>query len=456
MSMPAIGQTLRASGATASAEWPKRDWWADFHNPNLDRLITAALRDNPNLKLTATRVREAQALADFRKGAQLPSVDAEMNLMGRRFSANSVQNKLAGEEFVQAIVNPLSLRYHLDFWGRDKASLEAAMGAARAREAKLAEARVLLSTAVARTYFRLAAATERLALARAMTATLRENLHIAEVRLRTGLDPQFPVTQAKLKLQTALQREAATRAEVELLRNQLATLAGQGPDWGRDIEVAAGDLPETAHIPENLPLRLLARRPDLVAARERAEAVAHEIKVAKTAFYPDINLVGFAGLDSVALPELFFNATSAAFAFGPVLQLPIFQGGRLEANLKAGEAAYDAAVESYNATLLRAVQEVAGALARWREINARLDAQMAATASALENQRLVKSNHALGLNPRGPVLEADLAVAEQRFPQKGLEADQFQAVIQLIEALGGGYEDPNEEDHGTNHPSQEN
>jgi NodT family efflux transporter outer membrane factor (OMF) lipoprotein len=454
MDVPAIGQTLQASAAAVGAEWPKLDWWADFHNPGLEKLIAAALRDNPNLKLTATRVREAQALADFRRGSLFPSVDLQMSLAGRRFSANSIQNKLSGEEFVHAIVNPLSLNYHLDFWGRDRASLEAALGITRAREAELAQARVLLSTAVARTYFRLAAATERLALAQTMAATLRENLRVTEVRLRTGLDSRIPVTQAKVKLETALQREAVTRAEAELLRDQLATLAGQGPDWVRHIDVTASDLSATVHLPENLPLRLIAHRPDLVAAREGAEAVAHEVKVAKTAFYPDVNLVGFAGLDSVALPELFFNATSAAFAFGPVLQLPIFQGGRLEANLKAAVAVYDAAVESYNGTLLRAVQEVADALARWREADARLGSQRQATASAQENQRLIKSNHALGLNPRGPVLEADLAVDEQRFLQKALEAERTQAAIQLIEALGGGYVNPNEEKHGTTHSSQ--
>ena len=451
---PAFRETLRVGGVAASVEWPRLDWWTDFQNPGLDRLITVALQDNPNLKLTATRVREAQALADFRKGVLLPSADVQMSLAGQRFSANSTQSKLAGEEFAHAIVNPLSLRYHLDFWGRDSASLKAALGAKRARGAELAQARVLLSTAVAKTYFRLVTVTEKLVLAQAMSATLREGLRVAEVRLRTGLDSQIPRSQVRVKLETALQQEAATRAEMEILRDQLAALAGQGPDWGRHVEVTPSDLPEQVHIPENLPLRLLVHRPDLVAARERAGAAAEEIKVAKTAFYPDINLVGFAGLDSVALPELFFNATSAAFAFSPVLQLPIFQGGRLEANLKATEAAYDAAVESYNGTLLRAVQEVADALARWREAEARLGSQRQATASALENLRLVKTNHALGLNPRGPVLDAGLAVQEQSFLQKGLEAEQFQAAIQLIEALGGGYVNPNEEKHATTNSSK--
>jgi len=223
-----------------------------------------------------------------------------------------------------------------------------ALGIAQAKEAELAQARLLLATTVARTYFRLVAAAEGQRLSQAMLDLQRQHLDIDQLRVARGLDPKAPLHGAEQKLEQAKQQEAVRRAEVQILRAEIVALTGRGPDWGQQIPVEATQFPRDLSLPKDLPLKLLAHRPDVAAARYLAEAAAQEIKVAKTAFYPNVNLVGFAGLHGANLPGLLLSGQSLAFLAGPALDLPIFEGGRLRANLKAREAAYDAAVEAYN------------------------------------------------------------------------------------------------------------
>jgi NodT family efflux transporter outer membrane factor (OMF) lipoprotein len=439
LEMPALKETLQGSHPIKWGDWPRSEWWRDFHSPALNDLIARALEHNPSLQAAAHRVREAQALAEIRAAELFPSIEASLSLTGQRFSANSVQSKFAGESFVLALFNPLNVRYYLDFWGRNRAALEAALGIAQAKEAELAQARLLLATALARTYFRMVAAAEGQRLSQAMLDLQRQHLDIDQFRVARGLDPKAPLYGAEQKLEQAKQQQAIRRAETEILRAELAALTSHGPDWGRQIPVKATQFPREFPLPKDLPLKLLAHRPDVAAARYLAEAAAQEIKVAKTAFYPNVNLMGFAGLHSANLPDLLFSGQSLAFLAGPVLDLPIFEGGRLRANLKAKQAAYDAAVEAYNNTLLRAVQGVAEALAHWKAVHDLLIAQRDSLEAMRKNERLAEVGYKTGLNDQRAVLGARYALYQERFQLITLEAEYLQAAVGLIEALGGGY-----------------
>jgi outer membrane protein TolC len=204
---------------------------------------------------------------------------------------------------------------------------------------------------------------------------------------------------------------------------------------------SAGAEPPLA-IPADLPLRLLSHRPDLAAARHLAEAAAKDIKVAKTGFYPDVNLAALAGLDSVVLPEKLFALSSGAFAVGPVLQLPIFQGGRLEARYQAAQASHAAAIQTYNTAVLRAAQEVADSLAQWRALAQQTESQEQAIDFVKENERLAKVNEGAGLVQHGPLLEVRYQLAEERYRLSELKALHRLAAVQLTEVLGGGYSIP--------------
>ena len=197
--------------------------------------------------------------------------------------------------------------------------------------------------------------------------------------------------------------------------------------------------PNRLALPADLPLHLLSHRPDVTAARLHAQAAAQEIKVAETAFYPDVNLIAFTGLHSASVTDILLEGSSLAYAVGPSIDFPIFEGGRLRANLSYQEAIYDAAVERYNGSLLHAVQEVADTLTRWREIDERLAEQQQTVADATEAKCLADSLNRTGLNDRSELMLARLEEHQQRFRLATLEGEHFKTAVQVIKALGGGY-----------------
>lgn len=440
--MPATEQTLARTSAEMAAQdrWPEQRWWTAFGNATLNGLIATALAGNPNLKVAEARLQQAETLADFAAADLYPTIDANVSFAAQRFSADSVQAKFAGQHFRHLLVNPLVLRYHLDFWGRDQASLQSAVDRSLAASAELADARLLLAVALAGAYFDLLAAAEKSELAEHIVADRETLYRLEQSRRAAGLIGETPLWQAERHLRAAQQAAAGLRAEQELRRNQLAALAGQGADWGTWIVIDAKVVPQALALPADLPLRLLARRPDLHAARLQAEAAAEDIHVAKTAFYPDVNLLAFTGFHSVSLIDIALQGSSLAYAVGPSIELPIFEGGRLRAQLGYREASYDLAVQRYNAGLLRAVQDVADALSRWRELAVKVAAQQQALAAAEAQSRLSDSLTRNGLHDRGKPVLARLEANRERLLLAGLAAEQHKIAVSLIKALGGGYQ----------------
>jgi NodT family efflux transporter outer membrane factor (OMF) lipoprotein len=439
--MPRLDKTLAAAqqASPGRSGWPGEKWWQSFAIPALNRLIETALADSPALKTVEARLHQAQTLVDAEAAEQYPTISANIGFTAQRYSANSVQAKFAGEHFRHLLINPFVLRYHLDLWGQDKAALEAAIGKAQASEIELADARLMLSAAVAGAYFDLASASARLDAAERLTADRTEWLKWAESRLSTGLSSTAPLLKAKIDLHDAKQQEAGIRAEILLLQNRLATLAGKGPDWGRQVAAWPLVLPKLLPLPDDLPLRLLAHRPDVQAARLRAEAEAKLIEVAKTAFYPDVNLVSFAGLHSVTMTDVILQGSSLAYAVGPSIDFPIFEGGRLRAELQYQEAAYDEAVERYNSQVLHAVQEVADALANWQKLSEQVNEQQQTLSAAETARQLAEAEYRTGLNDRRGLIEAKTAASAQRLRLAALEGDYCKTAVQLARALGGGY-----------------
>lgn len=443
MDMPSLEQTVQSGQAAEKRvrEWPRAQWWRDFKNPELDRLVETALRGSPALRVARARLGQAQAVANYQAAEMLPSVGASADLHLRRFSETDFYGPTGGTTAMGAYIDPLVFRYHLDLWGKDRATLEAALGREQVQASELAVAQLILSTSIARSYFRLCSAEDEIRLAQTLVVNAEEKLRLARLRRDKGIDTQDPVHAAEQKLEAVRQRETSLYAEAQVLRNRLAALAGQGPDWGKDIVVSENDFAGPFPLPESLSIGLLAHRPDVAAALWRVKAAAKLVKVAETEFYPDVNLVGFAGLHSLNLKDLFLsNGASVAYSIGPTVTLPIFEGGRLEASLKNEQAGYDAAVEGYNEALLAAVQQVADALARWRKSQAHDAAQERALHAAEAEARLNGKRYRAGLNARDGEIDADSQLIEQQLKLSELQAEHLQAAVGLIEVLGGGYE----------------
>ncbi len=449
---PEMKETL-AEVMSRLQQWPDDQWWKQFGNPELNELIETALKDNPGLKVASARLREAEGLVKVEGARLLPFLEADASLTYERISQHGVfaalNPKVAGDKILLGIINPLSFRYEFDFWGKNRATLEAALGQAAAEEAEKAEVRLRLTTGMARAYFRGQALQQQLAVVKTIVAIRHKLRTLAETRFRLGLDNDQPVKVAVADYEAAFKRQAALRDQLDVQRHLLARLSGKGPDQATQLFLKPAVIPDQIPAPDHLSIGLLVHRPDLAAALYRAEAAARMVKVAKTQFYPTIDLTAFVGFNALTLGKhadklanLLFSGQSFSYGFAPGLRMPWFEGGRLRGELAAHRAEYDAAVELYNDTLLDAMREVADSLSAWQSTREMIESHRRLLASLGEDWRLAKVRLVTGLDDDREVLRHRQPVLEQEYALRALEVDQLVAAVDLIEALGGGYHNP--------------
>ncbi|MDQ6734037.1 MAG: efflux transporter outer membrane subunit [Nitrospirota bacterium] len=442
------------SFGAARAQWPHDRWWEQFSSLELDALMDTALKANPGLKVAAARLREAQGVVKVEGARLLPFLDADASLTYERLSQHGVfaalNKEVAGARFLLGVINPLSFRYEFDFWGKNRAMMEAALGQAAAEEAETAEVRLRLTTGVARAYVRGLALRQQYDVVQQILRIRLDLLRLAQTRSRLGLDDDLPVTQAVADLEAVRKREAGVRDQLDVQRNLLARLIGKGPDSARELFATRTiTMRHEIPLPEHLSIGLLAHRPDLAAALYRTEASARLIKVAKAQFLPSIDLTAFVGFNALVLTKgasqlgnMLFSGQSFSYGIAPGLRLPWFEGGRLRGELAAQRGRYDAAVELYNETLLDAMREVADSLSAWQATSTMLDSHHRLLASLRDDWGLAKVRLASGLDDDREVLRHRQPVLEQEYALRALESDKLVAMVDLMEALGGGYHNP--------------
>jgi NodT family efflux transporter outer membrane factor (OMF) lipoprotein len=257
-------------------------------------------------------------------------------------------------------------------------------------------------------------------------------------RVRAGLDTRLELNQSEGGLPEARLQLEALQEQTVLTRNALAALIG------RPNSVVAQEIPALAAIKNvatasTIPADLLGRRADIAAARWRVEASGKDVVNAKTQFYPNINLVAFAGVSSLGLGRL-LDAGSQQWGVGPALRLPIFDAGRLRANLRGKTADLDAAVESYNAAVIDAVRDAADQVASTQAIARQQTEQRAAQASAEGAYDIAAQRYKAGLGTYLNVLTAETNVLTQRRGAVDLAARSLDTQVALMRALGGGYQ----------------
>lgn len=430
------------SGSAASrGEWPSRGWWRAFGDPQLNGLIEQALVASPDVAAAAARLRSAEALVQQAGAARLPSVGVEAAISASKQSYNNGPPRQFVPQGIQDTGRiAATLGFDLDLWARNRAALAAATSEARAAAVDAEQAALLLSTAIGAAYADLAALYGARDVAVAAERVRSGTADLTARRVLNGLDTRGEQRQAEARVPATRAEIAALDESIALTRNRIAALAGQGPSFGASLtRPVASDL--KAGLPDRLGLDLLGRRPDIVAARLRTEAAADRIKVARAAFYPDVNLTAVIGLQSIGLGNLIESGSSFGSA-GPALSLPIFQGGRIEGAYRGARAGYDEAVARYNATLLGAMREVADAAASLQALDTRLAEQRQAVAAAEEAARIARIRYEGGLANQLTALQADDTLLSFRRTLVELEARRFALNIALVHALGGGFQDP--------------
>jgi NodT family efflux transporter outer membrane factor (OMF) lipoprotein len=433
--------SLEAKQSLAAAEtaWPADGWWKAYGDTQLNGLIDEALSRSPDLAAARARLAKADAVAGQSRAALAPQLAANGSVQAVKQSYNNgFPAVFVPQGYRDSARATLDFTYDLDLWGGKRASLAAAVGQARAAQVDSQAARLTLSAAVAEAYGDLAQAHADLDATREALRIRQETLELIDSRLASRLENRGALLRAQSGVAAATAQVAALEESAALTRNRIAALLGEGPDRGLTIARPEAASLRAFGLPSDVRVALVGRRPDLAAARLRAEAAGQKIKAAKADFYPNIQLSAYFGLQSLGLGA-FTKSGSDIGGIGPAITLPIFDGGRLRAAYGAAGADYDLAVADYDQTLVQALREVADAAASSRSLTVRLDETRKALEASRQAHDIALQRYRGGLSNYLDVLTAeDVLIADQR-AVADLQARAFLLDIALTRALGGGF-----------------
>jgi outer membrane protein, multidrug efflux system len=419
----------------------KGNWWKVFGDDALNGLQNRAAGANQQAKAAVARVDQARATARTARSELLPTLDANPSYRRQKFPSD--QNSSGGLT-VNNFQAPLDLSYEIDLWGRVRRSYESTSADSQASVAAYHNVLLVLQADVAQNYFAIRSLDAEIDVTRNAIRLRKEQVQLVRDRFETGIGNELDLARAMTDLDFAegeIASLAKRRAELE---NALAILIGDNPSTFQ-LEAASADRlakwdPVPPTIPAGLPADLLERRPDVSEAERQLAAANARIGVAKAAFFPTLTLTGSGGYVSGDLGD-FFKWDSSAWSIGPSVSLPIFAGGRNQANYQRSEAAYEEGVALYRQKILVAFGEVESSLSAIRFLAEQAAAQDRAVVDSSRAAELADTRYRTGIVGNLQVLEAYRDVLQAKRAKTQLSGQRLIASAQLIKALGGGWKE---------------
>jgi NodT family efflux transporter outer membrane factor (OMF) lipoprotein len=415
-------------------EVSRGEWWTGFNDPRLNALEQSLNKANQNIAAAAAAVQAARAVVRESRSQLFPTITAGASITNQHLS--TFGPKLSSATFSEFTM-PVQASWEPDLWGRVRNTVNANTFAAQASVADLENVRLAAQAELAADYFELRAQDDMKRVLDATVSAYREALDLTRNLRDAGLDSDEAVAQAESQWKAAQAQDTnlgSLRAQYE---HAIAVLIGQpAPSFSIAVESVEASPPA---IPVSVPSELLERRPDIAAA-ERAMAQANaQIGVAKAAFYPNVTLTAAGGLESLSLLQ-WFTWPSRIWSVGPSLAETVFDAGLRRATVQQYRAAYDQTVANYRQTVLTAFQQVEDNLAALRILSQVIDQQNAAIQSADRNLREATVRYTAGLDPYLNVIVAQTALLNDEQTAVSFRERQMVARVQLIEALGGGWD----------------
>jgi multidrug efflux system outer membrane protein len=423
------------------AELPEDNWWEIFGDTILNQLETEALIANMDIKAAYARFEQARAYADVSFSGFFPHIGAGAIATRQHDSGNrplSNTGLAADKGFTyNNFVVPFNISYELDLWGRVRHQVESAGAGLQSNAADLEGVKLEIAAEVAADYFTLRAlAADKEMLIKTIEA-YRKSLQLVHNRRVAGLVSDLDVAQAE----TILKATEADLPENELqsikFSNALAVLVGKNPSLFKIKVMPLDTVPPV--IPAGLPSELLKRRPDVAAAERRMAGANANIGIITAAFYPTFNLNAIGGLQSISAGTL-FSWSSAFWAFGSSLAMPIFEGGKLKGELHRAETEYDETVAQYEKTILVAFADVENNLASQYLLSDEYEKEMIASYFANKQLKIAENQYRGGLVTYLNVASAHVTAMEIQRRLIRLRGEQYTAVGALIKSLGGGWQ----------------
>ncbi len=429
------------AAVNVTAEFPGSSWWTQFGDPQLDQLIHEALADSPTLRQAAARTRAALAQAGIAAAARSPRLSAQYDGLRERMPEQSLFPPPYAGHWTSLNNLQATLSWELDFWGKNRAAYESALGSARAAALDAEAARLALAASVAHAYVQLERAYLQLDVAQATLEQRQQIYKLTQDRNEAGVDSKLELRQAESALPAAREQVAQLQEAIALSRNQLAALLGKGPDRGQAIVRPAASALQAVSLPSRLPAELLGRRPDIQAQRWRVEAARHGIDNAKAQFYPDVNLIALAGFQELG-PAALLTQANRQIGGVATISLPIFDAGRRRSQLAGRDAEYDIAVEQYNQTLTDALRQVVDQVDSFHSLDEQRIQQREGLGAAQDAYDLATLRYREGVGNYLQVLSTESQLLTQRSLDADLKARALDLSINLAQALGGGFDNP--------------
>ncbi|WPN46342.1 efflux transporter outer membrane subunit [Pseudomonas sp. P8_241] len=426
--------------AAQDAHWPTAQWWQAYGDSQLNSWIDLAVQGSPSLAMAAARVRQARSMAGVAEAAESVQINGDATLKRHNwptdqfYGPGDLANSTTWDNNAA-----LGLSYALDLWGRESNASERAVDMAHMTVAEARQARLELQNNIVRVYIELSLHYAQRDIVEATLKQQQQILDLAQKRLDGGIGTHFEVSQAETPLPETHRQIDALDEEIALSRNQLAALAGKGPGEGAQLRRPTLSLGAALKLPSSLPAQLLGQRPDVVASRWQVAAQARGIDVAHAGFYPNVDLVGSLGYMATGGGVLeFLTGKKLNYTVGPAISLPIFDGGRLRAQLGEASAGYDLAVAHYNQTLVNALKNISDQLIRRESMDKQQAFATESVGAAQRTYDIAMIAYQRGLTDYLNVLNAQTLLFKQQQVQQQVQAARLSAHAELVTALGGG------------------
>jgi NodT family efflux transporter outer membrane factor (OMF) lipoprotein len=420
-------------------------WWHAFDDSQLNAFVEMGLKNSPTLQVANQRVNLAQALYDSSRSVLLPQVGITGQANRQQLSQNyifipGVMDRIANYGFVAS-----TFSWSLDLWGKNQKLFEASRYRMQAAMLEDELTRLNLQLAIVAAYVEYDAAIKSKILHQKMVKVAQDLLVIYTVRQKNGLVDALTVSQTKADLERASAQLSMVQSSVDMYANQIAILTGHPPSWVNHINPPKLKFsPTFENTYQKIPSDLIARRVDLQILLMQIKATTNEYSAAKLEYLPSFDLQANLGYQAFGLDRL-ISSSSQLFSIGPVFNLPIFNGGRIEANAAAKRANVDAVVASYHEALLQALKESADGINRVKSFSQQLQSQAKATKEAEFIYEQLSTRSMNGLISKEQLLQNERNVILQKQLLQQTQLNTQAAYLALINALGGGFLAPLEE-----------
>ena len=425
-------------------------WWTVFNDPVLNSLVETAYKQNLPLRIAGLRILEARAQLGIAVGRIYPQLQqASGDISGNQISDNA-PNAASANKFFYDFQAGFDAAWELDFWGRFRRGVESADANLNASVADYDDVLVSLVSDVAATYVQIRTFEERLKVALENVRVQEDSLRIAEVRFSAGAVTELDVTQAKALLRDTQSTIPVLQSGFRQAQNALSILLGMPPRDLQDLLGGLNAIPTTpTEVTVGIPAELLRRRPDIRRAELDAAAQSAQIGVAKADLFPAISISGSFGLESSAkggrqsnranFSDL-FESNSFTYFFGPSVQWPILNYGRLKDNIRVQDARFQELVVNYQNTVLRAAQEVEDAIVAFLRTQEQARFLSESVESAKRSVELSLIQYREGATDYQRVLDSQGFLVQQQDRLTLSLGDVPTSLIAVYKALGGGWQ----------------